>query len=77
VRGVTWAGSGTSKRTRNSSGTPNSVEKQHTKRCRTLPEVSDREAVSNFKMAIAREKYPEDKLVEKGIKDIQSTYIGM
>ena len=45
---------------------------QPKKRCRTLPEVSYRDAASNFKMAIVREKYPEDKLVEEDIKDIQS-----
>ena len=66
VRGATGAGSGTSKRTRNSSGMPTSAEKQPKKRCRTLPELSYRDAVSNFKMAIIREKYPEDKLVEGG-----------
>ena len=36
------------------------------------PEVSYRDATSNFKMAIVREKYPEDKLIEEDIKDIQS-----
>jgi hypothetical protein len=51
---------------------PTSAEKQPTKRHRTLPEVPYRDAVSNFKMAIVREKYPEDKLVEEYIKDIQS-----
>ena len=34
--------------------------------------MSYRDAASNFKMAIVREKYPEDKLVEEDIKDIQS-----
>ena len=70
--GQTGAGSGTSKRTRNSSVTPTSTEKQPTKRCRTLPEVSYRHAASNLMMAIIRKKYPEDKLVEEDIKDIQS-----
>ena len=51
---------------------PTPAEKQPTKRNRTLPEVSYRDAVLNFKMAIVREKYLEDKLVEEGIKDIQS-----
>jgi len=34
--------------------------------------VSYQDAASNFKMVIVREKYPEDKLVEEDIKDIQS-----
>jgi hypothetical protein len=72
VRGATKAGSGTSKRTRNSSAMPTSAEKQPTKRSRVLLEVSYRDAASKFKMAIIREKYPEDKLVEEDIKDIQS-----
>ena len=45
---------------------PTSAEKQPTRRRRTLPEVSYRDAASNFKMAIVRE---DDKLVEE---DIQS-----
>jgi hypothetical protein len=70
--GVTGAGSGTSKRTTDSSGTPTTADKQHTMRRRILPEVSYRDAASNYKMAIVREKYLEDKLVEEHIKDIQS-----
>jgi hypothetical protein len=34
--------------------------------------VSYREAASKFKIASVREKYPEDKLVEEDLKDIQS-----
>ena len=34
--------------------------------------MSYRDAVSNFKMTIVREKYPEDKIVEEYFKDIQS-----
>jgi hypothetical protein len=49
---------------------PTPAEKQPTKRHRTLPEVSYRDAVLNFKMAIVRDKYPEDKIVEKDIKDL-------
>ena len=51
---ATGAVSGTSKRTRNSSGMPSSAEKQPTKRHRTLPEVSYKDAASNFKMAIIK-----------------------
>ena len=72
VRGATGAISGTSKRTRNCSGTQSPAEKQPTKRRIILPEVSYRDAALNFKMAIVTEKYPEDKLVEEDIKDIQS-----
>ena len=38
--GSTGAGSGTTKRTKNCSGMPTSAEKQPTKRCRTIPEMS-------------------------------------
>ena len=70
--GATGAGSGTSKRIRNSSETLTSAEKRPTKRHSTLPEMSYKDAVSNFNMTIVREKYPEDMLVEVVIKDIQS-----
>ena len=62
--GATGAGSGTSKSTINSSGTSTTSEKLPAKRRRNLPEVSYRDAASNLKMAIVREKYPEDKHVE-------------
>jgi hypothetical protein len=45
--GATGAGSRTSKRTRNSSGMPTSAEKKPTKRRRTVPEVSYRDATSS------------------------------
>jgi hypothetical protein len=38
--GATGAGSGTFERIKNSSGMPTSAEKQPTKRCRTIPEMS-------------------------------------
>ena len=49
---------------------PTPTEKQPTKRRRTLPGVSYRDVVSNVKIAVLREKYPVDKLVEEDIKDI-------
>ena len=47
---------------------PTSAEKQPTKKRRTLPGVSYRDAASTSKMAIVREKCPEDELVEEDIK---------
>ena len=52
-----------------------SDEKQPTKRPNTLHEISYRDAASNFKMAIVRQKYPEDKHIEEDIKDINSAIL--